>query len=150
MLMNANVALTQFSIEQRKWLIARLLLPSDAAAARAIGVHPVTVCKWPEKDDLDKALKALLEDPKAQALAILLDAAPEAAKVKTEGLRSRKEETRQSVADDILDRVLGKALQKVAPTDPTGEREYSGFSDDERIKRIEALLRLKEGAEAEG
>lgn len=29
---------------------------------------------------------------------------------------------------------------KVAPTDPKGEREYAGLSDDERIARITALL----------
>ena len=33
------------------------------------------------------------------------------------------------------------APTKVAPTDPTGEKEYAIFTDDERRRRIEALLK---------
>lgn len=37
-------------------------------------------------------------------------------------------------------KILGlEAPTKVAPTDPTGEKEYEGFSDRERLARIEAL-----------
>jgi len=110
--MDANGSLNGFNIEQRKWIIARLLLPSDAAAARAIGIHPSTVCRWPEKDELDNAIKALLEDPKTQAMTILLDAVPEAARVKVSGLKSRREQVRQSASSDVLDRILGKPTQK--------------------------------------
>jgi len=34
---------------------------------------------------------------------------------------------------------------KIAPTDPTGEKEYAGLSDDERARRIAALLKQAEG-----
>ena len=37
------------------------------------------------------------------------------------------------------------APTKVAPTDPTGEKEFSGLTDEERVKRIVALLALGNG-----
>ena len=33
------------------------------------------------------------------------------------------------------------APTKVAPTDPTGEKEYAGFTDDERLARVEAIVK---------
>ena len=112
MLMNVNGLLNGFSIEQRKWLIARLLTTSDAAAARAIGVHPSTVCRWPEKAELERAIAELLEDPQNQAIAIFLDALPKAARIKVGGLGSRKEQIQQAAASEIVDRVMGKPTQK--------------------------------------
>jgi len=118
--MNTNGSLNGFTLEQRKWMIARLLTTSDAAAARAVGVHPSTVCKWAEKPEIDKAIADLLEDPKSQAAAILLDALAEAARVKVGGLRSRREQVRQATAEQIMDRVLGKATQKQEVSGPDG------------------------------
>lgn len=119
--MSANDSLNGFTIEQRKWIVARLLSTSDAAAARAVGVHPSTVCKWAEKPELDETIEALLADPMAQALTMILDAVPEAAKVKIAGLNSRKENVRQSSATEILDRVVGKPRQKMEHSGPEGE-----------------------------
>lgn len=119
--MDTNGSLNGFTIEQRKWIVARLLSTSDAAAARAVGVHPSTVCKWPEKDELDRTVEALLADPMAQALTMILDAVPEAARVKIDGLRSRKENVRQSSASEILDRVIGRPRQKMEHSGPEGE-----------------------------
>lgn len=118
--MDANDSLARFTVEQRKWVIARLLTTSDAAAARAIRVHPSTVCKWPEKPELDKAVADLLEDPKSQAMAILVNALAEAASVKVGGLRSKKEEVRQVAAEQIMDRVMGKATQRQEVSGPDG------------------------------
>lgn len=119
--MDTNGSLNGFTIEQRKWIVARLLSTSDAAAARAVGVHPSTVCKWPEKGELDRTVEALLADPMAQALTMILDAVPEAARVKIDGLRSRKENVRQSSASEILDRVIGRPRQKMEHSGPEGE-----------------------------
>lgn len=47
-------------------------------------------------------------------------------------------------------KILGiDAPQKIAPTDPTGMREYVGLTDGERALRIEALLRTVEGEDGE-
>ena len=34
------------------------------------------------------------------------------------------------------------APTKVAPTDPTGEKEYTTFTDEERLARIAALIKI--------
>jgi len=118
--MIVNGSLNGFSIEQRKWLIARLLSTSDAAAARAIGIHPSTVCRWENKAELDGAIAELLEDPRNQAMAIFLDALPKAARIKVAGLNSRKEQIQQAAANDIVDRAMGKPMQKQEITGPDG------------------------------
>lgn len=104
---------------QRKWVLARLTAKSDAEAARAIGINPATVCRWPNKAELDATVESLLLDSMQQALNLILDAAPEAARVKLAGLRSRNENIKQSAASEILDRALGKAKQ-VQDTNLTG------------------------------
>ena len=76
--MNVNELPTEWTPEQRKWVIARLKLTTDAAAARVAGVHPATVCRWSNKDELDAKVKELLDHPLEQAMTILADAVPEA------------------------------------------------------------------------
>ena len=110
--MDINGQLTGCSVEQRKWVMARLLTTSDAKAARAVGVDPATVCRWPNKADLDAAVDALLMDTAMQAVNMLLDAAPEAAAVKVAALKSRNENIKQAAASEILDRAIGKAVQR--------------------------------------
>lgn len=109
--MDTNDWLTGCSVEQRKWVMARLLARSDAEAARAVGVHPTTVCRWPNKAELDAAVDALLMDAATQAVNMLLGAAPEAAAAKVAALKSRRDSVRQQAATEILDRTLGKARQ---------------------------------------
>ena len=140
--MNVNDSLSGFTLEQRKWMIARLLTTSDAAAARAIKVHPSTVCRWPEKPEIDKALERLLEDPKGQVMVILMDALAEAAKVKVSGLRSRREQVRQSAAEQIMDRVLGKSTQKQEVNSLVKNLDLSTLSDSqlERLASGEDVL----------
>lgn len=111
--MNSNDPLAGVTIEQRKWVLARLTTKSDADAARAIGLHPATVCRWANKAVLDEAIVELLADPTAQALSVILEAVPDAAQVKVAGLRSRNENIKQASASEILDRALGKAKQSM-------------------------------------
>jgi hypothetical protein len=111
--MNVNELSTEWTPEQRKWVIARLKLTTDAAAARVAGVHPATVCRWPNKAELDAKVKELLNHPLEQAMTILTDAVPDAARVKVDGLKSRDERIRQAAASEILDRELGGTVQKI-------------------------------------
>ncbi len=102
-----------FTPIQRRWVIARVLARSDAQAAREVGVHKSTVSEWPNKEQIDAAVDAMLEKPLEQARAIMEDAIPEAARVKIAGLKSRNEFVRQGAATDLLDRGLGKPMQPV-------------------------------------
>ena len=102
MLSSANEILSVATIEQRKWVLARLQLKSDAAAARAIGIHPTSIYRWPNKKDLDRAVELLLEDAVEAARAILRDAAPDAARTLERNLLGKHA---VQAANSILDRV---------------------------------------------
>lgn len=51
----------------------------------------------------------------------------------------------RGVLDDIA-KEMGGRVQKIAPTNPTGDKEYEGpiFTNDERLRRIAALLQDQE------
>ena len=106
--------------EQRKWVMARIAATSDLAAARIIGMDRHTVARWSNKSKLDQAVAALLAEPQSAALAIIQEAVTEAARLKVAGLKSRKEPIAQAAATEILDRVLGKALQQTQVSGPGG------------------------------
>ena len=61
---------------------------------------------------IDRAIELLGDDGVIMADEILQDAVIEAAEVKVGGLRSRDERIRQGASSDILDRKVGKPLQK--------------------------------------
>ena len=104
--MNVNEIWTNATAEQKKWVIRRLQLPSDAAAARAVGIHPATACRWPNKNDLDALIAHLLTDTVETARLILAEAAPDAAHTLEFNLLGRKG---VEAANSILDRVgLGR------------------------------------------
>lgn len=88
--------------QQWVWVIKRIGTTSDAEAARQAHVHPVTVSKWHEKPQLDQAVLLLLHDPVQAAQAILINAAPEAARTLERNLRGRQQ---VQSANSILDRV---------------------------------------------
>jgi hypothetical protein len=110
---NVNELLAQCTPEQRKWIAERLLSKSDSAAAKAIGIHPGSVARWKRSVDLDAIVGALLADPIAQALEIISSAVPDAAKVKIDGLKSRKDNIKQAAATEILSRAIGTPTQRV-------------------------------------
>ncbi len=111
-LARANQALAGISVDQRRWVLARLVASSDAAAARAAGVHPVTVCRWPNKAQLDGIIADLLSDPMKEATALLTQGIPEAARVMLDALKSRNEQVRLRAAAELLDRVGFAPLQR--------------------------------------
>jgi len=141
--------LEQLNTNQKRFIIARQEHTTDKEAALSIGLSPDTVKNWKYAGaPIDAVVDLMANDGVVMALHLRRKALAKAMAVKVAGLDETDARLRQSVASEIVEWELGKALQKVAPTDPTGEKEFSGFSDDERIKRIEALLKLKEeGAE---
>lgn len=106
--------------EQRKWVMARLLTTTDREAAEKVGLHRNTPGRWPNKDELDRAILLMLEEPMEQARRMLEAALVEATQVKIDGLKSRKEELRQEVASEILDRVKGAVAQRIEHTGADG------------------------------
>lgn len=131
------------TIEQRKWVIARLSHNSDLRAAQAVGLHRNTVGSWPNKAKLDEAVMLLLTEPREAALAIIQDALTEAARIKAEGLKSKKEEVAQSAASEILDRVLGKPTQRQEVTGANGgpiETNNAQLTDAEQLAVLAALF----------
>jgi hypothetical protein len=143
MAMDVNEFLVTITPEQRKWVIERVRLTTDKAAAEAVGVSAVTVCRWKNKKQLDWAVQELLKDPQRQALEILTQAAVDAARAKAESIYYTDAEgnrkVRQGVASEILDRVLGQALER---------REHTGrdggpieIIEDARIRLLAAVER---------
>jgi len=103
------------------WILARLFVDSDAKAAKAVGVRPETVCRWPAKKDMDRVVRYFKKHQIPAARTMLENAAAQAAHVMISELRGKQ---KLKAANDVLDRTGVARLTKVAPTDPSGEREY--------------------------
>lgn len=97
-----------------QWVYARATVRSDKGAYEAIGVSRSAFYKWPasERDVLREMAQRLKADVQLRIMQMLEDAAEKAARVKVDGLTSRKELVRQGVASEILDRILGKPTQR--------------------------------------
>ena len=100
----------QLDHNQRRFVVAMQECPTKAEAAKAIGVKPNTIYKWP--DTVDDAIQLLATSIADAACDIIAQATAKAAMVKVVGLDSGDERIRQGVASEILDRRLGTAVQK--------------------------------------
>jgi hypothetical protein len=105
--------------------MARLVARTDKEAAKRVGVHPTTVSRWDNKADLDLAVNLLLKEPREAALAILTEAVIDAATIKVEGLAKGG---KQQAATEILDRVLGRPMQRQELTGKGGAPIMLGYS----------------------
>ncbi|HUW10680.1 MAG TPA: hypothetical protein VM537_13195 [Anaerolineae bacterium] len=119
-----NKFLDTVNPEKRRWVIERLTAKSDAEAARAVDRDPATVCRWPEKKQLDWAVSELLKHPQEQALEILTQAVINAARAKAEGMKYKdkegNEKWNQAVASEVLNRILGQPVQRSEHSGPGG------------------------------
>jgi hypothetical protein len=73
-------------------------------------VHPVTVCKWANKADLDEAVGLLLVEDAEAARLVLTKAARKAAETLVGELAGRQ---KLQAANSILDRTGVQAIQSV-------------------------------------
>ncbi len=110
------------SPQQVRWVLVRSCVGSDAKAARQCELDPTTVCKWPNKKQLDEAVHLLLMDSVTHAKFILRDAAPQAAQTLVKLLTSRQA---LGAADSVLDRVGVQAVKGVDVT--TGGQDFVSF-----------------------
>lgn len=103
--------LARLSVDQRRYVVARLDYPNAKDAANAVGIKPNTVYRWPE--DVNRAIELLSQDIAAGARELRARALAKAMLVKVKGLESDDEKVRQSAATEIIEWELGKASQAV-------------------------------------
>ena len=104
------------------YVMARSRTQSDSAALREIGLSGGTFYKWSqeERDHLNELAQKIKREAAFRAVIILQEAVEQAARVKVEGLHSRNERVKQDAASEILDRVAGKAAQRLEHTGEGG------------------------------
>lgn len=102
--------LKHLSVDQVRYVIARMDYPTKGEAAQAIGLKPDTVYRWNGEVELAVELMAMdaLESAKSVRRRNLLKAMA----VKVKGLDSSDESVRQKTATELIEWELGKALQK--------------------------------------
>jgi hypothetical protein len=105
-----SVIWAQLNHNQRRFVVAMQESSTKREAATAIELEPDTVYRWPSI--VDEAVELMALNIKDAAIDILANATAKAAMVKLAGLDSANEKIRQDVATEILDRQLGKPLQK--------------------------------------
>jgi len=103
----------QLTIDQLRFVTARMNVSTDKEAALAIGMSPDIVSHWKKTGvPIDQAVRLLVNDGLVLSRSILRRSVAEAAAVKRAGLYSDDEKTRQAAASEILDRELGRATQR--------------------------------------
>lgn len=110
--------LAGFSMLQLRFLVARLECNTNVEAAEAIGIKAPTVSTWGEP--IKRALELMRYDGIITALEIQRRALPEAMAVKVAGLKSENEKIRQDAATEIIDRNIGKPVQRSEVTGKDG------------------------------
>lgn len=114
----------QLSVDQIRFLIARLECSKDKSAAEMIGVSVRAVKEWRSQKGalIDEALRLMLHDGIMVAEHVLKRSIPKAAAIKVAALESEDEKLRQEVATEILDRAghVGKPTQRSEISGPDG------------------------------
>ena len=128
-----NEIWSQLSRNQRRFVVAMQECATKKEAAGMIGLDPQTIYKWPSI--VDDAITAFSDDVENSVLHVMKSYASKAVMVKGDGLDSEDEKLRQSVATEIIDRVLGKPTQRQEHTGadggPIAVKGYSQVSPDD-------------------
>ena len=106
-----------------QYVFARCKTTSNNKAVEEAGFSQSTFYGWPqeERDNLNSLAMRLKTEAGLRSMLILQEAVEEAAKVKVQGLKSRKENIQQAASTEILDRVQGKPTQNIEQkTEHTG------------------------------
>ena len=98
------------------YVLERAEVNSATEACKNAGISRPLYYKWgkEERDYLDGIALELKRETGLRAKLILSGATKEAAEVKVKGLTNRDERIKQGAATEILDRMLGKPVQKQA------------------------------------
>lgn len=110
--------LPKLSRDQLRFVVAYLEYPTKREAAEAIGLEPNTVYKW--NGIVQEAADLMALEAVEAAAAIRRRTLIKAIMVKTAGLDSADEATRQRVATEIIEWEMGKAANKTELTGAGG------------------------------
>jgi hypothetical protein len=103
-------ALKKLSVDQVRYVVARMDYPTKGEAAVAIGLKPDTVYRW--NGEVERAVELMALDTVESAKAIRIRNLLKAMAIKVKGLDSEDESIRQKVATELIEWELGKATQK--------------------------------------
>lgn len=122
---------------QWRFVAARLVARSDREAAEAIGIHPTTAAAWPNKREINDLLEHIAKDATRAAVALLGQRALEAATTVLESMNSEDAAVRLRAAQDVLDRTLGRAVQRNELRGALAiQDDHDNLSDDELQRRL--------------
>jgi len=132
---------------QLKFVARRVYLRTDKEAAEAVGIAPPTVYGWPNKDDVNEAVRLAqmnsvdvgrerLQRLVEQAIDVIED------EMTDDGLRSRD---RLKAALEVLDRT---GLEAGSRVDVVSEGQRLGVGDDYRAAILGALSRIADAGTA--
>ena len=123
------------------YVLARSEAFSNNQALKACGFS-VGWLRNKDVEDLNARADSLRKDKAIRASILLSEAVEEAARVKVAGLKSRDDRVKQAVATEIIDRELGKVLQR---TELTGEVSIEVEDARESIQRKLAAISTSSG-----
>ena len=106
-----RAALSELSVDQLRWVVARLECSTDKEAAERIGVTPATVYRWPAS--VREAPRLLALDGVLTARQVLRRCVAKAAQVLVATLDDDDPRVRLRAAREILNRELGRPKQTV-------------------------------------
>jgi len=104
--------LSQLSVDQKRFIVARQEHSTDKAAAESIDVRPNTVYQWKHAGaPIDKAVEMMADDGVILAAHLRRRNLAKAMLTKVAGLDSDDEKLRQGVATELIEWEMGKAGQ---------------------------------------
>jgi hypothetical protein len=111
---NLRTELDELTDQRLDYVLARSRVNSDSQALRDAGMSRSTFYGWTldERERLNELAQRVKREAALRAMMVIQDAAEAAAQVKVGGLKSKNEHIKQDVATEILDRIVGKALNK--------------------------------------
>ena len=110
-----QAAISELSIDQIRFVIARQEYSTDKEAAESIGIKPDTVYRWP--DIVKEAVRLMAADGIVVETHLRRRSLAKAMLVKISGLDSEREGLQQRVATEIIEWEMGKAAQPITGED---------------------------------
>jgi len=115
-----EAVLAGLTTDQVRFVVARQYCQTDKEAAQETGIAAATAYSWPNKDDVNEAVRLMAYDGLVVAQHIRRRAVAKAMAVKVRGLDSDDEKVRQSAATEIIEWEMGKAHQFQEISGPAG------------------------------
>jgi len=113
--------LAELTTDQLRFVVARQHCTSDKEAAEEIGLAAHSAYSWPNKDQVNEAVRLMALDGLVVAAHIRRRNLAKAMATKVKGLDSNSERVRQSVATEIIEWEMGRATQRQEVTGKDGE-----------------------------